>query len=326
MMANGAKCSIGDQLHPSGAMDPSTYSSIGAAYSEVESKEPWCDDAESVADIAVLSSEAESGERNPDTGAGRVLLEGHFLFDLIDRESDLARYKLVILPDVIGIDDALKVKIDAFLAFGGKLLITGKSGLLKDGSGFAFDIGALFDGESPFQPDYVDFGDGKRILAPSFVSSPLVMYMRSQRIRATTGEVLARICEPYFNRTWKHFCSHQHAPAAGLSGCAAAVRKGSIIYLAHPVFSNYYALGAVAYKDYPVNAIRLLLGDSESLATKPALDGAGIANAPVGPETLRVAHALCEHDLQRRDRSAFAGKVRVRFEAHRGHRRSRGAA
>lgn len=264
MLANGSKCSVGDQLHPSGEMDRSTYEIIGKAYAEVEQKEPWCDDVKSVADIAVLSSEAETGNRDPDTGAGRILLQGHFLFDLIDRQVDFSAYKLLLLPDEILIDDELKSKIDRYLAGGGKLLLTGKSGLKTDGSGFAFDIGAEHAGESPHQPDYIEPSDD---LAPSFVKSPLVMYLSSQQVKATTGTVLAEIRKPYFNRTWRHFCSHQHAPAAEKTGYAGAVRKGNVLHLAHPVFSIYHAIGAVAHKDYAANAIRMMLGEDQALET-----------------------------------------------------------
>ena len=41
MTAFGAGCSIGDQLHPTGEIDPSTYAAIGHAYAEVEKAEPW---------------------------------------------------------------------------------------------------------------------------------------------------------------------------------------------------------------------------------------------------------------------------------------------
>ncbi len=264
MLANGSKCSVGDQLHPSAEMDRSTYEIIGQAYAEVEQKEPWCDDVTSVADIAVLSSEAETGNQDPDTGAGRILMQSHFLFDLIDRQVDFAPYKLLILPDEVLIDDELKSKIDRYLAGGGKLLLTGRSGLKADGSGFAFDVGAEHAGESPYQPDYIEPGDE---LAPSFVKSPLVMYLKSQQVRATTGTVLADIRQPYFNRTWRHFCSHQHAPAADKTEYAGAVRKGNLLYLAHPIFSIYHAIGAVAQKDYAANAIRLLLGEDQTLKT-----------------------------------------------------------
>lgn len=266
MIANGSKCSVGDQLHPSGEMNMSTYKIIGAAYKEVEEKEPWCVDVATVSDVAVLSSESETSPetRDSDAGVGRVLLESHILFDLIDRQMGFDRYKMLILPDVIEIDTELKAKIDAYLAKGGKLMLTGKSGLAKDGSGFAFDIGGKWEGESQFQPDYISPGS---VLAPSFVENPLVMYMKSEQVKATTGEVLAEVCQPYFNRTWEHFCSHQHAPAAEVTPYAGAIRKGSIIYLAHPVFSIYGALGAVAYKEYAVNAIKLMLGEDETLKT-----------------------------------------------------------
>ena len=266
MLANGAKCSVGDQLHPNGKMDETTYKIIGEAYAEVEAKEPWCDGVESVADIAVVSSEAENGPgtRSKDVGAGRVLFESHLLFDLIDRKMDFAPYKLLILADDIRIDEALKRLIDKYLKGGGKLLLTGKSGLWTDREEFAFDIGAEFVGESPFQPDYLDAGS---VLSPSFVGMPLVMYLKSQQVKPTSGQPLAGIRNPYFNRTWEHFCSHQHAPAAELSGYAAAIKKDNILYLAHPIFSIYHALGAVAYREYAANAIRLMLGDDQTAIT-----------------------------------------------------------
>ncbi len=281
MLAQGSKCSIGDQLHPNGEADESTYSIIGAAYAEVEKKEPWCVDAKGVVDVAVLSSEAEGFGSEAETGAGRVLLEGHILFDLIDRKVPFGQYKLLILPDVIAVDEDLKAKLEAYLAAGGKLLLTGKSGLRPDvGSlqvrrpggmsdvggqeGFAIDIGADYFGESEFLPDFVDAGES---LAPSFTASPVVMYRRSQRVKATTGEALAQVQDPYFNRTWRHFCSHQHAPASGQSGYAAAVRKGNVLYLAHPIFTIYKAIGAVANREYAVNAIRQLLGDDVTVTT-----------------------------------------------------------
>ena len=43
--ANGAKSSVGDQLHPQGEMDMETYRLIGLAYGELEAKEPWLEGA-----------------------------------------------------------------------------------------------------------------------------------------------------------------------------------------------------------------------------------------------------------------------------------------
>lgn len=266
MLAYGSKCSIGDQLHPSGAMDLSTYKLIGAAYAEVESKEPWCNEARNVADIGLLSSAAinQCGRNHEedvpaDVGAGRILLEGHFLFDVLDGDMEFSRYKMLILPDDIRVGPELKNKLDTYLAAGGRLLMTGESGLTENGSEFLFDLGAELYGPNEFQPDYIL---PRPELRPDFVDAPMVMYLSCQQVKVTTGHSIGDVYNPYFNRSYRHFCSHQHAPhRPEPSGFDCGVRHGNILYLSHPVFSIYRGFGAVACKEYIINAIRSLLGE-----------------------------------------------------------------
>jgi hypothetical protein len=52
-LANGTKCSIGDQLHPTGAINKATYELIGRVYNQVKEKEAWCDDVEAVKEIHI---------------------------------------------------------------------------------------------------------------------------------------------------------------------------------------------------------------------------------------------------------------------------------
>ncbi|MCC6484340.1 MAG: beta-galactosidase trimerization domain-containing protein [Armatimonadetes bacterium] len=308
MLAHGAKCSVGDQLHPNGWMDETTYRIIGQAYEEVEAKEPWCDNVEAVADVAVLSSEAETGQRLPDTGAGRVLLEEHFLFDLIDRNVDFAGYRLLILPDVIRLDGALTQKLRRYLEGGGRLLLTGESGLGKDGGGFGVDIGASYEGLSPDQPDYLVAGER---LKPDFVDSPLVMYGRSQQVRPTTGESLAAIRLPYFNRTWRHYCSHQHAPDAKDSVFSAAVQTTNTLYLAHPIFTIYAGSGAVAYRQYASSAICAALGAEPSLTTNmPSTARVSLMRQP--DEKRYVLHLLYANTIARGSHQSFSAEGYVR--------------
>ena len=268
MLAFNAKCSIGDQLHPGGDLDATTYRNIGAAYREVEAKEPWCTNARPVSDIGVLSSEAENHSHRQgeaDEGATRVLLEGHFLFELVDRTMDFTRFKLLILPDDIRVDESLKALLDAYMAQGGRLLLTGESGLWKDRAEFAFDLGADYAGPSEFSPDFI-LPEAR--FRAEFVSTPVVMYLRSQRIRVTSGESLGEVYDPYFNRTFRHFCSHQHTPFhEEPSGFACGVRKGGVNYLAHPVFSLYRTYGAVVYRQYISRVVASLLGADATLQT-----------------------------------------------------------
>lgn len=267
MLAYGSKCSIGDQLHPSGELDPATYAIIGQAYREVASKEMWCNGSLQVFDIGILSSESEHRTHGSpaDEGICRALLESHFLFGLIDRTMDFGRFKLLILPDDIRIDEELKAKLDTYLAQGGKLILSGESGLWKEEEKFAFDIGADYLGASEFSPDFIL---PVPELRASYATSPQVMYERSRRIRVTTGKSLGQIFDPYFNRTYRHFCSHQHTPyQTEASAFDCGVHHNNILYFSHPVFRHYRMYGAVVYREFIVRAIRSLLGNTETLST-----------------------------------------------------------
>ncbi|MEM8783918.1 MAG: alpha-amylase family protein [Planctomycetota bacterium] len=305
MLAHGTKCSVGDQLHPNGKLDGSTYQLLGRAYAEVEAKEPYCDDARNMADIGLLSAAAFEemlfghGQGHPaDTGASRLMLEAHFLFDVLDAEMDFSNYRLLILPDTIPVDDALFAKLAAYLDRGGRLLLTGVSSLNETATASRFDLGAALHGFSEFEPDYAVFRDGLR---PDFTDSPHVMYRRSVRLEPTAGESLGDVYDPYFNRTYRHYSSHQHTPPRPEpSGFATGVRHGPITYLAHPLFTLYAAYGSVAYKQILTRSIRLALGAPPTLETD--LPSNARVTLTHQPDRRRfVLHLLYANQLRRGD-------------------------
>ncbi len=273
-IANGARCSIGDQLHPDGRMDEATYRLIGEAYKEVAAKEAWCTGAINVADVALLSLEAAGvhplASREPgsdsDAGAVRMLLEGKFLFDVIDLEQDMAPYKVVILPDYVAVDEALQVKLEQYVAQGGKILATGWSGLAADSSRFVLDFGVRYEGLNPFQPDY---------FRPSFEPGRLgqasyIFYAQGQRISLDGGVELGRREDPYFNRDAAAFCSHQHTPTSHVYGGPGMVESGSGIYVAWNVFEDYAAKGSLILKEAVIHALNRLLPEKTLTTTLPA--------------------------------------------------------
>ncbi|MBR3691205.1 MAG: beta-galactosidase trimerization domain-containing protein, partial [Clostridia bacterium] len=190
-VAMGAKCSVGDQFHPRGKLCPATYELIGPAYARIEALEPWCDGVKNVADVGLLSQESV-GQKDPgDRGANRILLEGKFLYDVLDAESDFSRYKVIILPDSIRPEGELLAKLKAFTAAGVKLLCTGSSGMDADGN-FLFDLGAKDARPAAHTPAYLLPGEDYDI----FSAAPFVVYRPGWEIEAA-GEVLAERAEPY---------------------------------------------------------------------------------------------------------------------------------
>jgi len=264
-LANGARCSIGDQLHPEGRMDPATYRLIGAAYAEVERKEAWCSDARNVADVGLLSVEAVSAGASgsgasttkPDIGAARILLENQILFDVLDLESDFQAYKVLILPDRVTVDEKLAAKLRDYTNGGGKLLATGLSGLDPELKGFAVDLGVRYAGPNPFKPDYLrPFFE-----LPSLGEASFVLYADGQRAElAAGGEELGRREDPYFNRDVYSFCSHQHTPSSLSDGGPGIVRSANGIYIAWNVFEDYADKGSLPVKETVAHALRLLIG------------------------------------------------------------------
>jgi hypothetical protein len=284
MLALGAKCSVGDQLPPSGKLDGPTYELIGSVYAEVEAKEPWCTATIPVCDIGVLTPEefimqapafdAKSERDAPQTlGAVRLLQELRHQFDILDSSQDLSHYKLLILPDDLPVDDTLKAKIEAYVAGGGSLLVSARSGLNHTGDAYSLEdlLGITYKGDAPFSPDFIVPGEALALAGgASGRQAAHVMYRKGVAVEPQEGtERLAEVEVPYFNRTWQHFCSHRHTPSAGKSGeYPGIVQKGRCIYFAHPVFQQYF--------DNAPRWVKTLVGASiERLLPKPLVEVEG---------------------------------------------------
>lgn len=264
-LANGARCSIGDQLPPNGVMDEATYSLIGAAYAEVEAKEAWCADVANIADVALLSLESltvpfsgdeHDGRACPsDEGAVRMLLEGHILFDVIDLTQNFDSYQVLILPDHVAIDAALQAKLEAYLQQGGKVLATGRSGLDPQGSRFVIDMGVKWLSANPYLPDY--FYPGFDL--PSIRKTAFVCYSQGQKVELDGGIELGRRENPYFNRDVFTFCSHQHTPSSSEYGGPGMVESENGIYIAWNVFEDYAEKGSLHLKETVLYALNKLI-------------------------------------------------------------------
>ena len=292
-VANGAGCSIGDQMHPLSELNTATYNLIGEAYSLIEEKEPWLDGAINVADIAVLSAEATIKNRDTkaDIGANRMLLENHFLYNFIDETADLSQYKLLILPDVSGYSPEMTEKIKTFAKNGGKIIATGES-IVKDGK-FILDFGAEYEGKNEFNPTYFipefDTVNGK---------TEYVMRCDFNKFTSSEGEIVAYMQNPYFNRTLEHFCSHAHAPNNPAENFHGAVINKNIAYIGWDIFTAYANHGHLCFKELFTYIIKKMLGDETTVfANLP--DRAVLTYTTQEKEHRHILHLLFAHTTVR---------------------------
>lgn len=263
-LAHGATCNIGDQLHPRGRLEPAVYRRIGEVFAEVERREPWCVETSPLPEIGVLTANAgshrtEEGINESDRGVLHVLEQGKYQFQFIDSGNDLSVYALVILPDETPVGPALADRLRAYLAAGGRLLVTGRSGLDEAAGDFSLagEMGVHYTGPAPFAPDYLvvqpELSEGIEPMAHACLLPGL-------QVRAAPGsQVLAFAGSPYFNRTWRHFCSHQYTPMEGVTDQPAIVQNGPVITIARPLFREYAESARRVHKQIITNCLSRLL-------------------------------------------------------------------
>jgi hypothetical protein len=262
MISLGAACSIGDQLHPRGTLDNAVYQIIGQAYGRIEAREPWIEGAKPVSQIGVFQIPAgtrvNENVSGADEGAARMLMQLKHQFDMIDAQSKLDDYELIILPDRVALSDDVKRRLREFVRKGGALLASGFSGMSEDGKWLTLpDLPLKPQGVSPFQTTYIRFG---LQISTDVPPTDHVMYERGLRVLPARGAIsLATVVEPYFDRSWKHFSSHFQTPAQKASRFSAAVMKNRVAYIAYPIFSAFHAHGNVPFKLLVRNIVNLLL-------------------------------------------------------------------
>lgn len=262
-LANGAGCSIGDQLHPSGKLDDSVYKAIKKVYKSVAEKEPWCKDSKPLTEIAILLANPTSENCLDNTaseeGALQMLQESHYQFDVVDEESDFSKYKLIICPDNVEPTEKISNKMKSFIKNGGKVIASYKSLLDEETKEFAVDMKLKYEGDFEYKPSYIlpDKDNFKEVDDYQYV-----MYEPAVKVKANgDSEVLAWIGKPYFNRTYKTFCSHQHTPFEKVTDVPAMLCTGNVVFISSAIFKAYRIHGNRIYKQMVIKALKTLIKD-----------------------------------------------------------------
>lgn len=262
-LMNGCGTTLGDHLHPSEICEEAIYRDLAEIYGEMERLERWTDGTDYLAEIAILTKDGTAGASHE--GAARILSELKYTYNILKTDADLSGYALVILPDDIAVDDALKAKLDDYLAKGGKVLSSGASGLSPDGTGFAhpaWDFG--YEGEDATEVSYYKM----RYATAGLAEMRYEAYERSMRITPKlTNSVIADHITTYFNRDYDGNHWYFYTPPRNETGYAAALLNtvGNIAHVAFPVFRAFRKtlsrghralVGQLLSLLYPVKLIR----------------------------------------------------------------------
>ena len=130
--------------------------------------------------------------------------------------------------------------------------------IVGDGARFGLTDGLVYVGKSDYDNDYIQFIDGKDF----FIDAPMLCNNSSFIVKAEDYKTIAEIKEPYFNRTYGHFCGHFNTPNRPESATYPAMAiKDNVLYISNPVFKEYKEYGEYYVKEYVANGLLRLYRD-----------------------------------------------------------------
>lgn len=288
----GVGVSVGDHMNPSGNLEKDIYHVVGEMNTWIKELEPYTEKAKFLADIGVVinyerplptpGNPWENGTYMPDgyPGLTRMFGELRQSYDIINENMDFGKYRLIVLPDSVKMNDMLKSKLEAYIKNGGKILSSGTSGLSKNQDGFALK-------EWDFEYEEIDKSNTSyyRFVEnhdPKVHNMAYSMYSDSG-ILMKSSHMLAKYVKSYFQFEWNGIHGYHYTPPEKETGHAAAAvnAKGNVCHIAFEVFKAYNKSASYPHKALVKQCLNILL-------PQPIIKAEGL------PSTARVTATGCE--------------------------------
>ena len=308
IVAAGGEISVGDQLHPSGELDPAVYRLLEQSFGRIENLEPWLREATPIAEVAILSKYEPAYQGSIPInahvadvdGAAQLFLESAIQFDIVDAEAEsFDGYRALVLPEGIRVGPELRAKLESFLDAGGKLVMSGTAALDPDTGEFGLkEVPVRYEGPAPTVPSYLRLDEA--LVGGSELASDYdyVFYDRAHRV-SPTGNATSHgeLRRALFDRTWEHFTSHAQAPVGDYLDAPLVVHDENVLYFAAPLFRAYRDHDYWAYRAVAVNALRAFLPRPHLTVSGPGWVEATLHTQSASTERpeRRVLHLVSYH-------------------------------
>ena len=303
-LLNNAQISVGDHMHPRGGLDPAVYKMVKNLFTKMERYEPWTDNARYLPEIGVLLH-WQNYMAPSYYGIGRMLGELKYNYDFVGEDADFSRFRVMILPDIVTVTKPLAEKLSAYLAQGGKLLVSGGSALNPEKTGFALkeldfvDFVGVDNTKTAYYQPLGDSSDGLPVR--SMYESGILMTAKNP------DDVSAKYVKPYFDRHWDGEHGYYYTPPTKEAPYDAVVGHGAIQLISFDVFASYNQYASVFHKKLVKDCLEKLLPDnnikaeelpSYARATLTGTDAYNLLHVKVTyPEARGGASAIEEHNI-----------------------------
>ncbi len=260
-LANGMRPNVGGHFHPRGDLESAVLDRIEVIYKELQTMEPWFDNAKNVTEIAIVFPRnigAIRGDRKLKS-AVRMLSELYQQFDIVTTFSDWSKYKVLIIPDDIVFDEEVARRIKAHLNEGKYVISSGSSGLDAEQKQFALEKewGVKYLGENTFDPAYFSVNTTFNSGLPDMPLSQYSTGINMEPISDTKVE--ANLIKPYFNKHWDGEYAFYYTPPDQVTDLPALTVNGNVAHFSHRIFSGYADKASVELKSLFSNVLNSFL-------------------------------------------------------------------
>ncbi|MDW5594083.1 alpha-amylase family protein [Conexibacter stalactiti] len=254
IVGQAVRCDIGDQPLPTAGLDAATYATIGEAYAEIERLEPWLEGAVPATEAAIVvdgpplahladlgGTEFPAAHAAAIGGLAKLMAECQLQFDVVDVAQAFERYRLVVLPDSLEVDEALAARLTAYLADGGAVIASHRA-LRASGTDELWPaaLRGAYRGASPFQPAFTRLDGDFATELPRYADYDFALYGEADRWEVAAADdvvVLGRLGEARFQR-WQE--GWQSAPPQDRTRFATIVQAGGLGAFCFPIGASYF--------------------------------------------------------------------------------------
>lgn len=244
-LANGMRPNVGDHFHPRGDLETPVFDRLEKIYKELQTIDPWCDNAKNITEIAVVYTKGNQFIRRMARSDGhlkavvRMLCELKQQFDVVTTYSDWNKYKILVIPDDITFTDEVAKRVKAHIAAGKAVISSGSSGLNMEKTKFALEKewGIKYIGENSYDPAYFTVHNNFKTGLPDM---PLSLYASGVDIEALPGtKTEANLIKPYYSRHWDGEYAFYYTPPDKVTDKPALTVNGNVAHFSHRIFTGY---------------------------------------------------------------------------------------
>lgn len=267
----GASCGIGDHMHCNGKLDKAVYSVIKDVYTFATQRQKYCTGMERAREVAILvpdgietnAAVVSKLERKVNIfdslyGSTKLLMEGHYQWDVRSREMGFAGCSTLVLIHPF-LDAGYIAELQRFVESGGTLVVDTGAVQVDGGiSGRWLEFLGLESAVySSHSGSYYRVCDGS--LADGLPEMAHYVHAPSLELSATVGtRALAQAFYPPCVRSRETFYGHFHGPDMVTGGTAISLAErgnGRVVVLGQSVISAYLNTGYHAHRTLMHNLI-----------------------------------------------------------------------